>query len=219
MAEDDSGLREQLVEAYRQLGPLGLTFGSSGNVSLRGGPGMIITRSGATIDGVTVADTVAMELGGKVHDRKPPSSEWSMHAAIYRAYDRAHCVVHTHADACTALACLGLGIPPFHYMVAGFGGADIRCTPYATFGTPALAELAVEGLRNRTACLLGNHGMICYGKSAAAALALAVRLEALARQYLLARSGGTPRLLTPDQIAEARERYKSYGDAAPPPTM
>jgi L-fuculose-phosphate aldolase len=63
-----------------------------------------------------------------------------MHAAVYDACPDAGCVVHTHADACTALACLGEPLPAFHYMVVGYGGDQVPCAPYVTFGTPGLAE-------------------------------------------------------------------------------
>ncbi len=106
-----------------------------------------------------------------------PSSEWAMHAAIYLAYPSAQCIVHTHADACTALACLNEALPPFHYMVANFGGDDVRCAPYVTFGTPELARLAVAALAGRTACLLANHGMIVHAPTAERALSAAIVLE------------------------------------------
>ncbi|MBN8909508.1 MAG: class II aldolase/adducin family protein, partial [Rhodospirillales bacterium] len=117
----------------------------------------------------------------------------------------------THADACTALACLGEALPAFHYMVVQFGGSEVRCAPYVTFGTPALAALAVEALRDRTACLLANHGMIVLGTTAAQALSRSLLLEQLCRQYLLARSAGTPRLLTEAEMAAAKERFRTYG--------
>ena len=120
-------------------------------------------------------------------------------------------IVHTHSDAATALACLNEPLPAFHYMLAEFGGDDIRCAPYVTFGTPELAALAVEALRDRTACLLANHGMICHGPTPAAALLAAQRLEALARQYLLARGVGKPRLLSAQEMADAHVRYQTYG--------
>jgi L-fuculose-phosphate aldolase len=138
-----------------------------------------------------------------------------MHAAAYRVCTDAAFVVHTHADACTALACLGEGLPAFHYMVLQFGGPDVRCAPYVTFGTQALAELAAEALRDRTACLLANHGMIVCADSAAAAFRQSVLLETLCRQYLLARSAGTPHLLSEQDMAAARERFKTYGPRGP----
>ncbi len=200
-----------VAATYRALGAAGLSFGTSGNVSCRTETGMLITRSGISVDRIEPGDVVAMDLAGSVLVGGKPSSEWFMHADIYRAYPRAKAIVHAHADACTALACLRRPLPAFHYMVAGFGGDDVRCADYVTFGTPELGRLAVEALRDRTACLLGNHGMICHSSTLAAALSSAVRLEALARQYLLACSAGQPHLLDVNEIRLARERYRSYG--------
>jgi L-fuculose-phosphate aldolase len=202
---------EAVAATYRRLGELGLTFAGAGNVSCRTPEGMFITRSGCTAHAVTAADVVATDRMGRPLRPGKPSSEAFMHADIYAAYPATGAIVHAHSDCCTALACLGEGLPPFHYMVLGFGGADVRCAPYVTFGTPELGRLAVEALRDRTACLLANHGMICLGRSLAEALDTAVSLETLARQYLLARSAGTPRLLTDDEIAASIERYRTYG--------
>ena len=199
-----------IVAVYCELGRLGLNTGSSGNVSQRTGTGMLITPTGITAATVSTAGLVRMSLDGEVVGTGAPSSEWEMHAGIYAACPGAGAIVHTHADACTALACLGEDLPPFHYLIVGFGGADVRCAPYATFGTPALAASAVVALEGRTACLLGNHGMICHGPDPATALATALTLETLARQYLLARSAGSPRLLSPAEIAAAQDRYESY---------
>jgi L-fuculose-phosphate aldolase len=134
-----------------------------------------------------------------------------MHAAIYQAHADARYIVHTHADACTALACLNRPLPAFHYMVLQFGGEDVRCAPYVTFGTPELAALAVEAMAHRSACLLANHGMIVHGRDTEHTLAQTVLLESLCRQYLLALSAGTPRLLTSDEMLAARDRFKTYG--------
>jgi len=202
---------EAVARTYRALGAAGLSFGTSGNVSCRAPEGMLITRSAVSVDAVTEDDVVPVGRDGTALAGTKPSSEWFMHADVYAGYPQAQAVIHAHADACTALACLGRHIPAFHYMIAGFGGDDIRCTDYVTFGTPELGRLAVEGLRDRTACLLGNHGMICHGKSLDAALAMAIRLESLARQYLLACSVGEPRLLDAEAMRLTRERYRTYG--------
>ena len=209
--------QRQVAEVYRALGRAGMNAGSSGNVSLRTRHGMVITPSGCSADTITNADPVKMTLGGEARGARPPSSEWFMHAAIYRAYTYAQAIVHTHADACTALACLNENLPAFHYLVVQFGGDDVRCAPYVTFGTPALAEVAVAALVDRTACLLANHGMIVTGADADAALTAALTLESLARQYLLARAAGKVRLLTAAEMRAARERFKTYGPQRVPP--
>jgi L-fuculose-phosphate aldolase len=206
-----AGAQRQVAKVYRALGRAGMNAGSSGNVSVRARQGMVITPSGCSADSITDTDPVAMTLDGKVRGKRAPSSEWFMHAAIYRAYPDAGAIVHTHSDACTALACLNEKLPAFHYMVVRFGGDDVRCAPYVTFGTPALAEVAVAALADRTACLLANHGMIVFGGSPDEALTAALTLEALALQYLLARAAGKVRLLSRAEMQAARERFKTYG--------
>jgi L-fuculose-phosphate aldolase len=212
VTEDET--RNQVAAAYREVGRRGLIAGSSGNVSHRTRTGMIITPSGCSAETLEADGLVAMTLAGDVKGNATPSSEWAMHAAIYLAYPAAQCVVHTHSDACTALACLNEALPPFHYMVANFGGDDVRCAPYVTFGTPELARLAVAALTGRTACLLANHGMIVHGPTADQALTAAIVLETLCRQYLLARSAGAVRLLSADEMRAAHQRYQSYGQPA-----
>jgi L-fuculose-phosphate aldolase len=202
---------EHLAWLYGELGRLGLNAASAGNVSARNADGMLITPTGARVDSVRAEHIVAMDFTGAHTGDLLPSSEWAMHAAIYQQDPAAQVIIHAHADAATALACLGQGLPPFHYMLAEFGGDDVRCAPYATFGSIELAQLAATAIAGRSACLLANHGMICHGRDVAAALTTAIRLETLARQYLLARSTGTPRLLTPAEMLAARTRYASYG--------
>lgn len=196
-----------LADAYRLLGRAGLIAGGSGNVSVRTAAGMAISPTGATP--ATITEAAVVEMG--LDDPAPrASSEWALHAALYRTRPELHAIVHTHADACTALACLNEPLPAFHYGVLAFGGAEVRCAPYTTFGTPELAALAVQAMEERTACLLANHGMIAAGATLEAAVAGAFELERLCRQYLLARAAGTPQLLTADEVAAAAERFKAY---------
>jgi L-fuculose-phosphate aldolase len=134
-----------------------------------------------------------------------------MHAAIYARRPDATAIVHTHSPRATSLACAGRGIPPFHYMIALAGG-DIRCMPYATFGTAELAETAVRGLEGRRATLLGNHGVIAIGSSLAEAHAVAVEVENLASGYLAMLSAGLePRLLDDEELARVIDKFSDYG--------
>lgn len=215
MADERDGAGAAIVAAYRGLSEAGLLPLSAGNLSVRAGERLLITPTGAD-RGLRVADLVLIDQEGRAEGAGIPSSEWSMHAAIYRARPDAGAVVHTHGDACSALACLRRPLPSFHYMVAGFGGDDVPCTGYAPFGSARLAGLAADALARRTACLLANHGMICHGATIEAAAKTALTLEMLCRQYLLALPGGEPVLLGPDEMAEARRRYGFYGRARIP---
>jgi len=119
--------------------------------------------------------------------------------------------VHTHAPFATTLACLSRGIPAFHYMVAVAGGRDIRCAPYATFGTQELSDHALAALEGRRACLLAHHGMIAVGASLPAALALAAEVETLAEIYWRALQIGAPDLLSDAEMQVVVAKFRTYG--------
>jgi L-fuculose-phosphate aldolase len=210
--------REQVevavVNAAKEMAGRGLTRGTSGNVSARVDDGMWVTPSAVPYAAMEPRDLVLLDLEGRTlqGDRKP-TTEWPMHAAIYRARRDVGAVVHAHAPFCTTLATLRRGIPAFHYMVAVAGADSIRCSSYATFGTPELAAAAVDALRDRRACLLANHGMMALGDSPAAALELATEVETLAELYWRALQIGEPELLTAEQMAEALDRFRSYWTA------
>jgi L-fuculose-phosphate aldolase len=209
----NAAARARVAALYRELGRRGMCSSSSGNVSLRHGAGMLITATGIAADAITARQVTEMTLDGAVRAGPKPSSEWHLHAGVYAAFPDAGAVVHTHADAATALACLNQGLPVFHYMIAGFGGA-LRCAPYVTFGTRELADAAVAAMKGRSACLLANHGMVLFGRDADHALSQAVLLETLCRQYLLARAAGRVRLLSAAELRAAQRRFLDYGPAS-----
>jgi len=204
-------LRQALIATARRMNALGINQGTSGNVSARVEGGFLITPSGVAYDEMAPGQVVEMDLDGGHRDGQRPSSEWRMHGDIYRGRPEAGAVVHTHATFCTALACLHREIPAFHYMVAVAGGASIRCADYATFGTQALSDNMLRALEGRRACLLANHGTICFGPDLKKALALAVEVETLARQYWHAGQAGEPILLSEAEINTVLELFKSYG--------
>lgn len=205
--------RDALLETALRMNASGINQGTSGNVSLRlGGDRMLITPSGLPYEASTPADMVVSTFTGRVVEgNRKPSSEWHFHGRLYQAREDAHAIVHTHSVHATALSCHGLGIPAFHYMVAAAGGRDIRCAPYATFGTEVLADHAVTALEGRKACLLANHGVIALGKDLDSALALAVEVETLAHQYIQARTLGEPVILDNAEMDRVIEKFKSYG--------
>jgi L-fuculose-phosphate aldolase len=204
--------REALVAAARESVRLGLNSGTVGNFSLRHGAGMLITPTGIRPEEMLPAQIVEIDLSGGWRGDWVPSSEWAIHARIYAARPDAGAVVHAHPDHCVALSCLRQAIPPFHYMVAGFGGETVPCAPYACFGSAELAQVVAATLGTAfTACLMANHGMVALGADLSAALSRAAKLETLARQYMLARSAGEPVLLTAREMVEVAGRYASYG--------
>lgn len=212
-AIDEAQLRDDLATQYRRVVALGLNELSSGNISARLGDGMLISPTGASADTITPESFVRMYADGTWAGDTRPSTEWRMHAAVYRAKQSAGAVVHTHSDACVALAAHGRRLPGFTYVVGFFGGDDVPCVPYNTFGTQLLADDAAAALGKRTACLLANHGMIARGRDIAATVDAAHRLEILCRQYLAALQIGEPNLLTDADWQDffVRSKQLAYG--------
>ncbi len=207
-----SALAQSVIETALHMSTSGLSAGRSGNVSVRDGERVLITPTGMAYEDLEPNDIVSMALDGSVPPgSRRPSSEWHFHAAIYAARPDISAIVHTHSNAATALACLGEGIPAFHYMVAAAGGIDIRCAPYATFGTEELAKAAVDALKDRKACLLAHHGVIACGASLPKAYDLAVEVETLAEQYARARSLGTVEILDEAEMRRVLEKFETYG--------
>jgi L-fuculose-phosphate aldolase len=200
-----------IIATAIQLNERRINSGKSGNVSARTETGFLITPTGLPYETMRPEDIVPVTLGGVATGPRLPSSEWRFHRDIYIDRPDAGAIVHAHSPFATTLACLGRGIPAFHYMVATAGGKDIRCAPYATFGTQELSDGALVALSGRRACLLANHGMIAVDASLEAALALAIEVEALAEQYWRALQIGAPNLLSDAEMNVVLEKFKSYG--------
>lgn len=203
--------RRALIAAGLEMNRSGLNHGTSGNLSVRWGDGLLITPSGIAYGELAPEDIVCMRMDGQYEHHLAPSSEWRIHRDILAARPEVHAVVHAHPTHCTALAMRGMEIPAAHYMVAISGGPNIRCAGYHTYGTPELSQAALQALEGRTCCLLANHGIVATGPHLKKALWLAVEMEVLARQYILALQLGGPTLLPDEEIARVVERFKHYG--------
>ena len=208
---NENQLRAELVRITMKLEALGLSHGSSGNLSVRYGEGMLITPSGFGAEGLTIDDIVFVHLSGESRGRWQPSSEWLFHRDIYVARPEFGAIVHTHSNAATALACLRRDMPPFHYMLALLGGDSLRCANYATFGTQALSDNALLAMTDRKACLLANHGMIAAGYDLAEAFRNTVEVENLSELYMRALAAGEPVLLSTEEFADVLNRFATYG--------
>lgn len=218
MHDHERAARQSLIDHCRAMNASGLSLHKSGNASLRWGDGLLITPTGRAYDRLLPEDIVYLDADGACPPGQLlPSSEWRFHCDILRAFPQMNAVVHVHSTHATALACLGQGIPAFHYMVAVAGGDRIPCAEYATFGTPELSANVLRALDGGLrACLMANHGQVTTGRTLAEAYALAEEVENLARQYLLARSLGPTRDLPADEMARVLEKFKHYGQQRTP---
>ena len=219
MRRAEKSLREEIVARSREMNAAGINQGTSGNISARFEDRMLITPSAMPyeeLDPEMLASIALDDPYGNWKGPVQPSTEWRFHHALLRGRQDAEAVVHAHPTFCTALAITQKEIPACHYMIAAFGGNNVRCSGYATFGTDELSRLVVEAMTDRTACLLANHGMITIGESLARAMWRAIELETIARQYCLSLLIGGPVLLDAAAVDEALERFSHYGEPANP---
>jgi L-fuculose-phosphate aldolase len=210
--------RQSIVEACRAMNALGINQGTSGNISVRHGRTMLISPSAVPYEAMSAAQIAAMPIEGEYgawEGKLPPSTEWRIHLDIMRGRPEVGAVVHGHPTFATTLAIARREIPACHYMIAAFGGADVRCAPYATFGTKELSEHALRALEGRSACLLANHGIVVCAPTLARAMWLAVELETIARQYYYSLLIGGPAILADAAVAETAAKLGSYGLTEP----
>lgn len=204
-------LREEVIATCLAMNEEGINQGTSGNVSVRTEEGFLITASGIPYKRMKTHHVVEMDLDGGYRGDYLPSTEWRMHMDIFRARPEAGAIVHTHSTYATALACLRKEVPAFHYMIGVTGGTSLRVSDYAEFGTQELSDTMLKAMEGRTACLLANHGQICFGPTLEKALWLAGEVETLCHQYWAALIGGKPVVLGEDQMASVLRRFKTYG--------
>ena len=206
----NQALCQQLADMAQLSVNYGLNQGSSGNLSVRVENGFLITPSALPANKITADTIVFMNMHGDPEGPVKPSSEWRFHRDIYHHRPDAGAVLHAHSTWCTTLACLHQEIPAFHYMVAIGGGDTIRCAPYATFGTQALSDAALNALENRKACLLANHGLLCLDKDLETVFELAQEVESLARIYTQVLQTGHPQILSDDAMQIVLEKFSDY---------
>jgi L-fuculose-phosphate aldolase len=204
-------LRNSVIETCLAMNEDGINQGTSGNVSVRVPEGFLITASGVPYKKMKPEHIVSMDLNGGYAGDFLPSTEWRMHMDIFKARPEATAIVHVHSPYATALATLRKSVPAFHYMIGVTGGTSLRVSDYAEFGTQELSDTMLAAMVDRTACLLANHGQICFANSLAQALWLAGEVEALCQQYWAALAVGEPVVLSDAQMSTVLKRFKTYG--------
>jgi len=217
MNDDERQIRQEIIDNCINMNSTGLNQGTSGNISVRHGEHMLITPSAIPYEEMTPESITAMPIStedgvyGSWTGPYKPSTEWCFHLDIMIARPEVNSVVHTHSTYSTILAIARKPIPACHYMIAAFGGSDVRCSGYARYGTKELSDLALAALEDRQCCLMANHGLIALGNNLRKAMWVAVELETIARQYYHSLLIGGPVVLSDAQIEETAKGFSSYG--------
>ena len=204
-------LRAEVIKYAKMLNTKKLSALRSGNISVKYKDGFLITPSGTKYSSLKNKDIVFVSLKGKFDKKKGiPSSEWRFHQDIYLNKKEAKAIVHAHSSCATAISTHGKGIPAFHYMVAMAGGNDIKCAKYATYGTRELSKNILKALKQRNACLIGNHGQIAFSENLSKAFELAEEVENLSNQYIKALKIGKPKILSSREMSKVLSKAKNY---------
>lgn len=203
-------IKKELVNTTKQILNLGLNIGSEGNISCRCKDKIFITPSGIESSQLDESLISEVDINGDVKNSQRPSSEIFMHLYIYKKRPEVHSIVHSHSMWASVLSCKRKKIPAFHYMVAEFGGNDIKCSKYATFGTKKLASNVLEAMKKRNGCLISNHGQLTVADNIKNAVNLAVSLEKLSKQYYFCSLTGGAKLLTNQEMIKVLKLFRNY---------
>ena len=203
-------IKEEIINNYKLLLELGYNIGAEGNISIKDGEDVYITPSGVDIRNLTKEKIAIVDLKGNPKKRIKPSSEIDLHLLLYKERNELSSIVHCHSNWASILSCLRVNILSFHYMVAEFGGDDIKCSKYATFGTIKLAKFVVNSAKNRNGCLIANHGQICFGKNIKEAMHFSQALEKLSKQYYFCILSKKLKKLNKKEMNEVLKIFPSY---------
>jgi len=210
-----SKLKTDIIRYSKKLNITNLSALRSGNISVRakdkGIDGFFITPSGRKYGSLKPKDIIFVSLKG-IYDKKKgkPSSEWRFHQDIYVNKKEAKAIVHAHSTCATAVSTHQKSIPAFHYMVAVAGGEDIKCSKYATFGTKNLSRNIIKALKNRSACLIANHGQVAFGDNLEKTFELAQEIENICHQYINALRIGITKILSKKEMKIVLGKFKNY---------
>ncbi len=215
-----ASVRAEVCDAYRRLGELGLVAGSSGNVSalVPGRSDLIaITPSRVPFDRMTPEDVLVVDFEVEpVEGDGVPSSESLAHVAVYQNRADVSAVAHFHPVYATALAVMGMELPPIVDELVVYIGGPVGIAEYALASTAELAQRAVQALGDRNAVLLRHHGALSCGRDLGEALAVAELVERVARIYTVALGlGRVPQLPEEAVAVEAQIFRMAHRKGAP----
>ena len=202
--------KKEIIDASKYLLQLQFNIGSEGNISYRQKNEIYITPSGIKTSNLKPKDISKVDLSGKVLNKNKPSSEILLHSYIYRNHKDIRAIVHSQSKWASILSCMRISIPSFHYMEAEFGGNNVKCSKYATFGSEKLSRYVNNVLHNRKGCLIANHGQVTIAKNLEEAVDLSIALEKLSEQYYYLWNSKKIKLLSDKEMRKIVKLFKDY---------
>ncbi len=203
-------IKIEVIKALKKTVEKKLNIGSEGNVSFRYKDTVFITPSGIDTNKIDISQISEVDLSGEIKNKRKPSSEIHMHLYLYRNIHEINSIVHCHSLWASILSCARKKIPAFHYMIAEFGGNDIKCAEYATFGTQRLARNVLGVMKKRAGCLISNHGQLTVANNLEEAVNLSIALEKLSKQYFFCCLQKGTKNLTNKEMIKVSKLFKDY---------
>ncbi|MCZ4602695.1 class II aldolase/adducin family protein [Streptomyces sp. Lzd4kr] len=209
--------RTTLTAAGRHLSALGLSPGTSGNISLRTPDGILVTPTGGSLAALETDRLSLLDGDGRVRTGPPPTKEVPLHRAVHAHIADAAAVVHLHSTYAVALACTEPDDPadtllPFTpYTVMRLGRVPLL--PYAPPGTLELADGVRQLAMDTAAFLLAQHGPVTIGRDLDEAVSRAIELEEACRLQLVLLPAPVVRALTPAQRADLAAQTRHIAPA------
>jgi L-fuculose-phosphate aldolase len=214
MNAQESELRSSIVRVARTAAQRGLLGSSDGNLSVRlGADRFLVTPSGVYKAALEVDDPMVVDAEGEILERKPgtrPTSELSMHLMAYRQRPDVNAAFHAHPPHAMALTMIDQPLPVDFLPEVLIALGEVPTAPYATPGTPALADSIRDLIRTHDTVLLSHHGSFCVGRTLDATLIALERLEHAAHVYYLARTLGTVVPLPAGELDRLREIGRKF---------
>ncbi|MCG8508533.1 MAG: aldolase [Rhodospirillales bacterium] len=207
---NETQIRDDIARLAKSMFDRGLTFGSSGNISVRLEDGWLMTPTGSTMGEIDPARISKLADDGRHLSGDPPTKETFLHIAMYEQRPQTGAVVHLHSTHSVAVSCLAdidpqNVLPPITaYYVMKIG--TLPLVPYFPPGDLDLARAVREMASDHHAVLLANHGPVVAGTSLRDAVYATEELEETARLFLMLKDRPT-HFLSEAQIQDLKERF------------
>ncbi|MFH0860250.1 MAG: class II aldolase/adducin family protein [Candidatus Altiarchaeota archaeon] len=210
MDSEEKKLRGEVLKAAKAIHERGLVETGEGNVSVRvpDREELYITPTFNDYGKLIAEDIVRIRFDGtQVSKGRKPSSEYRLHAAVYRAKPKAKCVIHTHSPYATMLSAAREKIPVLLEEMAIFLGGEVNVSEYAEANTEKIGAKAVKALGNRNGTLLANHGALVCGRTVEHTVKMAELVEKMAKVYVGAKLIGKPHKIPQKNLKKFLQKH------------
>lgn len=184
--------KQEIIETGRWIMEKNLTWGTSGNISVREGDHIYVTASGTVIGDLHEEDITVVDLEGKVLEGKKPSKETGMHLEVYRKRPEVAAVLHASPFWTTFAACTTMEIKTDLFIESMYYDEKLARVPYFHAGSSALAEAVSKVAEKTHVILMEHHGMLCYDRNLKECRSALEVTENVCRMNIMAQSAGIP---------------------------